>query len=55
MVSVDVDVSQLSNAELASMLRKHGVDCGPVVGKLALIVTFAYDVSGCCFDNVHIS
>ena len=38
MVSIDVDVSQLSNAELGAMLRKHGADCGPVVGKLALVV-----------------
>jgi len=33
----NVDVSQLSDAELATMLRQHGAACGPIISKFNYI------------------
>ena len=37
MSSSGVNVSQLTDTELATMLRNHGVVCGPIIRKLVLI------------------
>jgi len=28
-----VNVSELSDVELATLLRQHGAECGPIIGK----------------------